>query len=88
MPISIWLTPVLVRRLRDELRDQPLREGEIRRVVGLGRWYLAAADTDLSAHGFDRLLTLTVDGVANVVCVPAFEKCTPPDSGTELPKDP
>jgi hypothetical protein len=68
--MAIRLTPALVTRFRDEMREHPLREGEIRRLMGLGRHDIASASTDIGAPGFARLYSLTIDGLPYQVCVP------------------
>jgi len=68
--MAIQITSVLATRLRDEMREHPLHDGEIRRLVGLGRHHIARASTDIAAQGFARLYSVSIDGLPYLVCVP------------------
>jgi hypothetical protein len=84
--MRLLLTSVFVERLRDEVRQAPLREQEIRRVVGLGSHHLAAVGTDLGAQGFAAMFTLTFDGAAYAVCVPLDRLSGRRGTGNEPPE--
>jgi hypothetical protein len=45
--MAIHITSALETRLRDEMLEQPLEGGEIRRLVGLGRQHIARAGLQL-----------------------------------------
>ena len=62
------LSDVHQRRLLDEFTNNPLQEGEVRRVVGLGQLYVALPATVPSQEGyrFARLYSLRFDGVEHV----------------------
>jgi hypothetical protein len=55
------LTNALATKLRDDLRERPLADHEIRRIVGMGPHYITAKTTDVSTRGMMTLFTVIVD---------------------------
>lgn len=50
-------------RLRDEVRQQPLEQGEIRRIKGLGNLYMALVTTEVDSTKYKEMYSLFIDDV-------------------------
>tara|TARA_B100000508_G_scaffold137106_1_gene130999 strand:+ start:976 stop:1242 length:267 start_codon:yes stop_codon:yes gene_type:complete len=60
------LTSAHAERLRDNLRDNPLNEGEIRRVEGAGEQYIARKGDDaVDDTEHTKTITVEIDGVSH-----------------------
>jgi hypothetical protein len=58
----VHLTKQLQERVRDEVRQSPLIEGEIRRLVGCGDLHIALASTEV-LEGYDAFCALVIDDI-------------------------
>ncbi len=63
MSISFRISPSLAKPLQDDIRECPLRDKEVRGVVGMSSYYITAAATDLNEHKLTALFTCTIDGI-------------------------
>lgn len=61
--MSFILSAPFAERLRDAVRAQPLKPGELRRVKGLGESYLALSSTPVDEETYAELFAVTIDGV-------------------------
>jgi hypothetical protein len=61
--MSFCLAEPLARRIRDSIREVPLKAGTIRRITGMGSHFIAHADTETDDSVLVRLFTLWVDDV-------------------------
>jgi hypothetical protein len=59
----MFITASHAERIRDEMRNDPMQEGEIRRVKGLGNLFVAISSTSVEAQEYTRIYTLFIDDV-------------------------
>jgi hypothetical protein len=58
--MGLVISSTLAKKLRDNIRQTPLVENEIRRIVGLGEQYIAKSDTNVDAADYITLFGLKI----------------------------
>lgn len=65
--MSVILSSQFALRVRDSIREQPLKEKEIRRIEGLGELYVTLPETVLDKKIYTEMYRLRIDGVPIVL---------------------
>lgn len=60
----MFLTREMQSLVRNRVRTNPLAEGEVQRIEGMGELYISLSDEGMKEKGYTFMYSLEIDGVA------------------------
>jgi hypothetical protein len=63
--MNFLLSETVAVRLRDSIRKEPLKAGEVRQIGGMGETYFALSTTRVDPSTYTEFFTFLVDGVGH-----------------------